>query len=348
MSAEDPARPDRGARVLVLAASVVVVVAGLKAAAPLILPFLISVFLAIASIPFVSWLQARKVPSALAVILTLLVDVAVLAVLAVIVGRSVNEFTAAAPQYQARIQAMAARVLGFLQTHGVDTSQWQPVQYLNPGAMFDMVGSTLSAIASVLSNTFLVLLALIFILFEAAGFPRKLMAAFGGRPEYTGRLEGVARQIQRYLAIKTLVSMATGLLAGIWVGALGLGVPLLWGLLAFLFNYVPTLGSIVAAVPPVLLALVQFGVWRAVLVAVGYVVINIVLGNFLEPYLYGRRLGLSTLVVFLSLVFWGWVWGPVGMLLSVPLTMLVKIALENTADLRWIAVMLDANPKRRS
>ncbi len=332
---------------LVLAASAVVVVAGLKAAGPLVLPFLISVFLAIASIPFVSWLQARKVPSALAVLITLLVDVAVLALLALIVGRSVNEFTAAAPQYQARIQAMAGRVMAFLQAHGVDTGQWQPMQYLNPGAMFDMVGTTLSAIGSVLSNTFLVLLALIFILFEAAGFPHKLMVAFGGRPEYADRLETVARQIQRYLAIKTVVSMATGLLAGIWVAALGLGVPLLWGLLAFLFNYVPTLGSIVAAVPPTLLALVQFGVWRGALVAIGYVAINIVLGNFVEPYLYGRRLGLSTLVVFISLVFWGWVWGPVGMLLSVPLTMLVKIALENTEDLRWIAVMLDRNPRPR-
>jgi predicted PurR-regulated permease PerM len=174
------------------------------------------------------------------------------------------------------------------------------------------------------------------------------MCAFGGRPEYADRLETVARQIQRYLAIKTVVSMATGLLAGIWVAALGLGVPLLWGLLAFLFNYVPTLGSIVAAVPPTLLALVQFGVWRGALVAIGYVAINIVLGNFVEPYLYGRRLGLSTLVVFISLVFWGWVWGPVGMLLSVPLTMLVKIALENTEDLRWLAVMLDRNPRPRS
>ena len=347
MSAEEPVRPARGAHVLVLAASAVVVVAGLRAAAPVVLPFLISVFLAIASIPFVSWLQARKVPSVLAVLLTLLVDVAVLALLAIIVGRSVNEFTAAAPQYQARIQAMAGRAMEFLRSHGVDTGQWQPMQYPNPGAMFDMVGTTLSAIGSVLSNTFLVLLALIFILFEAAGFPRKLMAAFGGRPEYADRLETVARQIQRYLAFKTLVSMATGLLAGIWVAALGLGVPLLWGLLAFLFNYVPTLGSIVAAVPPVLLALVQFGVWRAALVAVGYVVINIVLGNFVEPYLYGRRLGLSTLVVFISLVFWGWVWGPVGMLLSVPLTMLVKIALENTEDLRWLAIMLDRNPRPR-
>ena len=127
---------------------------------------------------------------------------------------------------------------------------------------------------------------------------------------------------------------------------LGLGFPLLWGLVAFIFNYIPNLGSILAAIPPVLLALVQFGPARAAVVAVGYLVINIGLANFLEPYLMGRRLGLSTLVVFLSLVFWGWVWGPVGMLLSVPLTVIVKIALENTKDFRWVAIMLGANPTR--
>ena len=154
----------------------------------------------------------------------------------------------------------------------------------------------------------------------------------------------MTRQIQNYLAIKTVVSVATGLLAGVWVWALDIDFPLLWGLIAFLFNYIPNLGSIFAAVGPVLLAIVQFGPGRAISVAAGYVAINLVFGNVVEPLMLGRRLGLSTLVVLLSLVFWGWVWGPMGMLLAVPLTMMVKIALENTEDLRWVAVMLDANP----
>ena len=150
--------------------------------------------------------------------------------------------------------------------------------------------------------------------------------------------------MQNYLAIKTLVSLATGVTAGVLVWALGLDFPLLWGLLAFIFNYIPNLGSVLAGVPPVLLAILQLGPGRAVAVALGYLVINTVFGNFIEPTLMGRRLGLSTLVVFLSLVFWGWVWGPVGMLLAVPLTMVIKIALENTEDFHWVAVMLDANP----
>ena len=115
---------------------------------------------------------------------------------------------------------------------------------------------------------------------------------------------------------------------------------MLWGVLAFLLNYIPNLGSIIAGTPAVLLAFIQFGLGRALVVAAGYVVINIVFGNMIEPKIMGQRLGLSTLTVFLSLVFWGWVWGPVGMILSVPLTMVVKIALESKTETRWIALLL--------
>jgi len=347
MQTEPPSAGDRGARFLILAASIVVIVAGLKAAAQLILPFLVSVFLAIISTPLVAWLKHHKLPTWLAVTVTMIVDLAVIATLGLVVGRSVNEFTAAAPRYQERVQGLVTSILAALDARGIDTSQWRPLEAINPGAVFDMVGSTLSAVAAVLSNTFVVLLLLIFMLLEVTAFPAKLTAAFGGATDNAERFTAVTRQIQRYLGIKTLVSLATGLAAGVWVAALGLGVPLLWGLMAFIFNFVPNIGSIVAAVPPIVLALMQFGVWRAVAVAAGYAVINLVLANFVEPYLMGRRLGLSTLVVVLSLVFWGWVWGPVGMILSVPLTMVMKIALENTPDLRWIAVMLDASPGSR-
>ena len=347
MDKESTPGRDRGARFLILAASIVVVVAGLKAAAQLILPFLVSVFLAIISTPLVAWLKSHKLPTWLAVTVTMLVDLAVLAALGLVVGRSVNEFTAAAPRYQERVQGLATSILATLDAHGIDTSQLQPLQAVNPGALFDMVGATLSAVAAVLSNTLVVLLLLVFMLLEVTAFPAKLTAALGGHTENAERLSTVTRQIQRYLGIKTLVSLATGVLAGVWVAVLGLGVPVLWGLMAFIFNFVPNVGSIVVAVPPIVLAWMQFGVWRAVGVAAGYAVINMVLSNFVEPYLMGRRLGLSTLVVVLSLVFWGWVWGPVGMILSVPLTMAVKIALENTPDLHWVAVMLDASPRVR-
>src|SRR5690606_25400577 len=150
----------------------------------------------------------------------------------------------------------------------------------------------------------------------------------------------VTREVQRFLAIKTLISLATGILIGVSVWLAGLDFALLLGLLAFLLNYVPNIGSILAAIPGIMLALIQYGVSRALIVLAAYLAVNVALGNILEPNLMGRRFGLSTLIVVLSLIFWGWVLGPVGMLLSVPLTMIVKIMLEHTQDFRWLAILL--------
>jgi predicted PurR-regulated permease PerM len=190
--------------------------------------------------------------------------------------------------------------------------------------------------------TFLVFLIMVFLLFEASGLPAKLQDAFGWRDEVMSRFTS---EIQRYLAIKTLVSLGTGFLIGFGMWLSGVGYFLLWGLIAFLFNYVPNVGSILAAVPPVILSLLDAGFGKALLVGLIYLAVNLTLGNFIEPHLMGRQFGISTLVVVLSLIFWGWLWGPVGMLLSVPLTMIVKIMLENTEDLRWVARLIGANPR---
>jgi len=146
--------------------------------------------------------------------------------------------------------------------------------------------------------------------------------------------------VNRYLIIKTAVSIATGAAVTLWLTILGVDYPILWGVVAFLFNFVPNIGSIIAAVPALLLALVQLGPEAVLYTGAGYVVINLVVGNAVEPRFMGRGVGLSTLVVFVSLVFWGWTLGLVGMLLSVPLTMIVKIALESKDETRWIAVLL--------
>ena len=161
-----------------------------------------------------------------------------------------------------------------------------------------------------------------------------------GSVEAERRFGKIITEMRRYLVIKTLISLITGTFITLWLWILGVDFALLWGFCAFVLNYIPNLGSIIAAVPTTLLAVLQLGFGYALLVALGYLVVNVALGNFVEPLWMGRRLGLSALVVLLSLVFWGWVWGPVGMLLSVPLTMVVKIMLENSEDLKWVAVLL--------
>ena len=331
-----------------MSASIIVVVAGLRQAGQLVLPFLSAVFLAVISLPFMTWLQRKKVPTPLAVLLTVAAAAGVVSVLGVVVGQSVGEFAqvVSESQYNERFEQQANRIRAWAEDVNLPIADWTPLDYVNPEAVVNLLGGTLTALAGLLQDAFLVLLAVIFILVEAAGFRAKLRLAFGDRRGNLERFSHMTHQIQNYLAVKTVVSLATGFLAWIWVWALGIDFPLMWGLVAFIFNYIPNIGSIVAAIGPVVLAVVQFDVGRAVAVAIGYVVLNVAFGNVVEPTLLGRRLGLSVLVVFLSLVFWGWVWGPMGMLLAVPITMTLKIAFENTEDLRWIAVLLDANPSK--
>jgi predicted PurR-regulated permease PerM len=203
-----------------------------------------------------------------------------------------------------------------------------------------MVAKVFSGLGGVLTNAFLILFSVVFILLEASDFPDKVRRALGSKTLALDHFQSFSDSVQRYLLIKTLVSIGTGIVVGIALALLGVDYAILWAVIAFLLNFIPNIGSIIAAVPPMLIALIQLGPMSSMLVAVLYVVTNMLFGNVIEPRYMGRSLGLSTLVVFVSLVFWGWIFGPVGMLLSIPLTMVVKIALENSDRNRWLAVLL--------
>lgn len=334
-----------GARFLMVLAASVVVVAGLRAGAPILLPFALALFLAILTLPVMFWLQYRGVPTPLAIFLSVMVDVAILGVIVLLATQSVAELQDRLPRYANRLQLLVNSWIEGLQERGIPGTEdfyAQLEAMVSAGAIVDFVGGALTRVATVVSNAFLVILILVFMLAEASIFPDKFRAVLGREGQDMGRFAKITGEVLEYLVIKTGVSLGTGLCIGLFAWAMGLDFPVLLGLIGFVLNYVPTIGSIIAAIPAVLLALIQFGgLGVALVVASGYVVVNVLFGNLLEPQLLGRRLGLSTLVVILSLVFWAWVWGPVGALLAVPLTMVVKIMLENTEDLRWVAVLLD-------
>jgi predicted PurR-regulated permease PerM len=248
------------------------------------------------------------------------------------------------PRYQAQFLVLQESMMDQLRQRGLDLHLSLDNTWISPARAMDFASGALVGLAGFMSGVALVLLITIFILIEANGFPAKIRTALRLPNLDLSRFTKIADEIQQYLAMKTVISLATGALVGGWVWILGLDFPIFWGLLAFLLNYVPNVGSILAAIPPVLLALVQLGPKGAALAGAGYVVVNMVLGNLIEPNLMGRRLGLSPLVVMLSLVFWGWIWGAIGMLLSVPLTMIIRIMLENTEEHRWIAVLLGPTP----
>lgn len=327
-------------QVLLIMTCIVVIIAGIKTAAEIVSPFILSVFIAIISSPPLFWMEKHKVPKVLAMLIIIVGIVIFSTAIFSLVGSSVESFTRNIPQYSNQLQSQLSGLISWLGTHGVTISSDLFQEYFNPSSALTLVANTLSGFGIVLTNGFLILLTVIFILFEASSFPNKLRA-LSDRPEASLRhYRRITQTVEHYIALKTVVSLGTGTILALWLYILGVDFPLLWGLLAFLLNFVPNIGSFIAAVPPTLLALVQLGPTYSLLTAAGYVVVNTVIGNMIEPRFMGKGLGLSTLVVFLSLVFWGWVLGPVGMLLSVPLTMTIKIILEVRENTRWIAILL--------
>ena len=330
----------RTGNLLVVLAAFIIVVAGMKTAASLLVPFLLAVFLSILIAAPFRWLQRKGLPAGVALLLVLGLFIVAVFLVGTLVGTSVQEFYNNLPTYQARLQEVTDRFLAWMGGMGIPLSGDLVAEYMDPRKAMNLVADMLNGMGKILSNGFLILVTVIFIMLEAAGFSDKWRVASANAEASLGRFNDATENINRYMGIKTLTSLATGIAIAVWLAVIGVDYPVLWGVLAFLLNFVPNIGSIIAAVPAITLALVQLGPGSAVLTAAGFLAVNIGIGTFLEPRFMSKGLGLSTLVVFLSLVFWGWVLGPVGMLLSVPLTITIKIALDSHEDTRWMAVML--------
>ena len=331
-------------RVLLGLAAFVIIVAGMKASAAILVPFLLALFLAIIAAPVLYFLQTKGIPPIAAMSIVTLLILAVGTVLVTILAQTLPNLAQSLPEYETHLQQLMQSLQAKLQERNIPVDNLSLERYLNPGTAVGILGGLVSQTTSILANSFLIFLTTVFILLEASLFHNKLRTAFSGNTASIEKLEKITAQVQQYMGIKTFTSLLTGVLCAILFLACGVQYAILWGLLTFVLNFVPSIGAFLAAVPPILLALMQQGFRTAVVVAVGCVIINVILGNFLEPRMMGQKLGLSTLVVFLSLIFWGWVLGPVGMLLSVPLTMAVKIVLQSNDDTRWLAILLGSGP----
>ncbi len=327
-------------RWFVVLAALVVVIFGLQAAASLLVPFLLSLFIAVLCFAPLRGLRARGFPNTAAVAVVG-VSVALLggSVLWVVV-MSLKRLAARVPFYQNRLEHLIDSGSRLAQQWGVDLNRHELLSILDPSQWVGMLTGLASQIGGLLSSTFLVLATVVFLLLETLDFGRKLALAFHERPDTLQLLTRFVQTVQRYMLVKTWLSLLTGALVGGWLALVGVDYPLLWGLLAFLLNYIPNIGAFLATIPVALLAVLQLGAHGGLLATGGMVGINILLGVWLEPRYLGQQLGLSTLVVFVSLIFWGWVFGPVGMLLSVPLTMTAKIALDSQPRTRWLAALL--------
>jgi len=340
MTMTEQSNSQRGLRFLVIAAALVIIIGGVNQAQSVLVSFLVAVFLAMLGTPPVLWLERKRVPSFVAVLLVVGGMIVILLIIGAIVGASISSFYTELPVYQARLQEQVSAFQSFWASKGVRHMDKVLLGYVNPGAVMSLTARLFAELGAALSNIVLILLTVAFILFEASSFPVKLRAILGDPQQAFPQFTRFVDDIKRYMFIKTWISLTAGVLIVIWLSILGVDSPILWGFLTFLFHYIPNVGSIIAAIPAVMLTLVQFGIGRAALAAAGYLAVNFILGNVVEPRIMGRRLGLSTLVVFLSLVFWGSLLGLIGVVLCIPLTMTLKFACENNKSTRWIAVLL--------
>ncbi|MBD3791925.1 MAG: AI-2E family transporter [Campylobacterales bacterium] len=322
--------------VLVMAA-VVIVLAGVKAAAVIVVPFLLAFFLAVILSPFFLWLKAKKINDLFALMIVVSLLIAIVTLLFVLVGNSVQDFTNNVPAYEAKLRTELLTLLEKLQTWGIEVPKEDILNLFNMQSVMQYIATTLKSLGSLVTKSFMIILTVVFMLMEISQFGNKLAQTNTNSLE---KFIDISNNIKRYLLLKFFISAATGIVITIGLKLFDIHYAVLWGLIALMLNFIPTIGSIIAGVPAVLMAMVQYDISTAVGVAVLYIVVNVVIGSILDPRIMGKGLGLSTLIVFLSLIFWGWLLGPIGMLLSVPLTIMIKIALSTQPNTQWIAVML--------
>jgi len=348
---QDTPKPVEAYKVMLLLASGAVIIAGLHASRDFFIPVSLAFFLAAVSFPIMNWLREHRVPRFFAVLITVLVVFLFLAAFIIGATMLINDLSEGArlEEYGRNLYQTALGAGAKLEEWHVLGAKEEIQKFLTADKIVvffkDNVTLLLAKILDTLQVSFIVLILLVFMLSEARMFGRRFEAIVEAKGPNLQRMLSATHDIQKYLGIKTLISIATGVLAGLLCWGAKIDFPLLWGLLAFSLNYIPAVGSIIAGVPPMVLALLTHDLRHAIAVGCGYLVINGFLGNFMEPALLGRRFGLSTVVIVISVLFWGFLWGPVGMLLAVPLTMMVKVAMDSTAELRWLGVAISQGKK---
>ena len=321
-------------------AAIVVIIAGIIAAQSILLPIILAVFISVICAQPILWLEKQNVPYNMATLLVLMSIFVIFVLFGSLIGNSLARFTRDAPQYEEKLRETASVFIGGLNSLGANIDIGQFFETLELDKILVFTASAIGEVGKVLSDSFIIMLITIFMLLEVKSFMVKtevIEKMHGNSLKY---LDTIGKSIRYYLSIKTVISLVTGLFIWIWLLVVGVDYSILLGVIAFLLNYIPSIGSIIASVPTMLLALVQLGIGGLIWTGVGYLIVNLVMGSIIEPKVMGKGMGLSTLVVFLSLIIWGFIFGPIGMFLSVPFTMAIKIMLEQNENTKWVAILL--------
>ena len=328
---------------MVSLAAFIVVIAGTMASVSVITPVLLALFISIISVQPVLWLHKRKVNHTLAVFIVIIGVMGLFVGFGAVLGNSVNNFVKDAPHYANQLRDMGEGIVQFLNAKGLNISQDNWDGNIDPGQVLNYTANLLSEFGAIMSNALLIFFIVLFMLLERASMSLKAEIIAQSYNNNLKVLSTIVESIRSYLGLKTIISLITGVFIWLWLLVFGIEYALLWGLFAFLLNYIPNIGSIIAGIPAVLFALVQLGVAGAGWAMLGYIAVNMIVGNVVEPRMMGKEMGLSTLIVFLSLFFWGFVLGTVGMFLAVPLTMTFKIILDQNPKTKWISILLGSD-----
>lgn len=331
--------------VLMGGAALFIIVYGMKLTSSILSPILLAVIIAISVTPLMDWLERKGLSQMLSILVTIVVMIVVIVALIAIIGFSINQMIVTLPQYADNLQGQSDSLKAFLTSSGFNIDSIESaIEGAQPSALLKYVGSLFGGVLGLLSGVLLMLMLLIFMLLSTPGLTSKMKTDFSQDSPTMARFRGLAKDLREYVGITTWINLLVGIVNAVFLFILGVDFPILWGLLAFLTGYIPSVGFWLALIPPAALAFMEFGTTKALIVVVGYVVINGGVQNFIQPKLMGKGLNLSSLVVIMSLFFWGWVLGPMGALLAVPLTMIVKdVILDAYDSTRGLADLMSAD-----
>lgn len=320
-------------RFLIVTVCALLILTWMRYAREIVVPFLLATFLAVMLSSPLKWLKSKKVPFTIAIFLVLSLVVFMIVIVSFLLGSSVDQFSQNLPLYQSQLQKLIIHTAKWLEQYDINISKTGLLKAVNPSSILPLINSLLGSLGAIFSKGFLIIFTVILMLIELWDLPIKIKAFYGTKSDRVlYKFNLIDQSIRSYLAVKSILSLITGVLITLCLKVIGLEFAVLLGTLAFLLNYIPNIGSIIAAIPAIILSLIQLGLLKTLIVIAIYLIINVIIGNFIEPRFIGKRVGLSTLIVFLSLIFWGWILGPVGMILAVPLTMTIKSILMVSED----------------
>ncbi len=335
-------------KAILVAAGIVVVIAGTRSASSILAPLLMAVFISIICSAPLFWLKRHGISNTV----SLLIIVAGVGLIGVamfgLIANSLDEFSSSIPRYKQNLTLLYVDLTNTLGRWGLGMPLEGLREQLSPNSFIRFLNFMLSGLSNILGDGLIVFLAVLFILTEVAALPDKLRASLKNPDQSMVYFQDFINKVIHYLALKAATSALTAVCVASFLWALNIDYVFLWAVLAFFLNFIPYVGSFLAGLPAVLLGLIDHGAWVALWATTGYVAVNIVVGNIIETRWMGDVLNLSSFVVFVSLIFWGWVLGPAGMFLSIPLTMSITIALDSNPDTRPVATLMQNTAGRDS